>query len=49
MDLEFIDQGNLKVYMNLGKAIAFQESNGQKRDAGHGGRRGQALDIVVDL
>ncbi len=23
MDLEFIDQGNLKVYMNLGKAIAY--------------------------
>jgi hypothetical protein len=23
MNLEFIDQGNLKVYMNLGKAIAY--------------------------
>jgi len=23
VNLEFIDQGNLKVYMNLGKAIAY--------------------------
>ena len=23
MDLEFTDQGNLKVYVNLGKAIAY--------------------------